>query len=216
MSTWATIGRTVSRCTTAFFLVVFAGIIGANVGTLGGSVLATWTGEWVWVNHGRCAGWSLFVVIAVIGIPTGHSRFGNKPRVGAVDELPGEAEQPGAGQPVTIEGRLKSLLVAPLLGAFMGLIVGGIAGGFFTAIYFFAALSPFGPGGWWPILPLTFRGGGDGFSSNNPWWLIPWLIIVGTLVSSGALLGLFTTVTFGKRRFDVFSNSRAVETHSTH
>ena len=193
--------------------MVFASIIGAHVGTLGGSVLAALTGDGAWVNHGRCAGWSLFVAIAVTGIPTGHSRFGNKRRRCNVDELPGEAEHPSAGQPVTIEGRLKSLLVAPLLGAFMGLIVGGIAGGFFTAIYFFAALSPFGPGGWWPILPLTVRVAGDGFNSNNPWWLIPWLITVGTFVISGALLGLFTTVTFGKRQFDVFSK-RANKTHT--
>jgi MFS family permease len=206
MSAWASIGRLAWRATRAFFLIVFASIIGAYVGTLGGYGLAALTGDWGWVNHGRCAGWTIFVAMAIVGIPTGHVRFCNK-RPSLRSLPPEECEraelEPAAAEAVKVEGRLKSLLIAPLLGAFMGLIVGGMVGGFLIAVYFFVALSPLGPGGWWPVLPLTFQAAGDGFSSSDPLWLIPWLTVIGAFVLAGALLGLVGTTTVGNRRYEV-------------
>ncbi len=208
MAAWASIGRGVYRATSAVFLIVFASIIGAHLGTIAGFGVALLTGEAAWTNHGRGVGWTLCVAMAIIGIPTGHARFGNKrPLFGPLPLA--EPEPPSARGPVRVEGRLKSLVIAPLLGAFVGLIVGGMIAGFFTAIYFSVALSPFGPGGWWPVLPLGNRIAAGGFSSSDTWWLIPWLSIVGLFVLAGALMGLAGETTFGNRRYEVFRSGQA-------
>jgi hypothetical protein len=210
MAAWASIGRAVWRATKAFFLVVFVSIVGAHFGTLVGGGLAVLAGNPAWINHGRCAGWALAVITAIIGIPTGHVHFcGDDCRRDAPvrrDERKSRepSEPPAAAGAVKVEGRLKSLVIAPLIGALMGLIVGGMVGGYLIAVYFFAALSPLGPGGWWPVLPLTFEAAGDGFSSSDPLWLIPWLTVIGAFVLAGALFGLFGTTTVGNRRYEVF------------
>jgi hypothetical protein len=90
----------------------------------------------------------------------------------------------------------------------MGLILGGMAGGFLIAFYFFAALSPLGPGGWWPMLPLTFQRSDGGFSTQDRFVLIPWLIMVGVFVVLGVCLGLFGSVSWGGQRFQVFRTKR--------
>ena len=66
-------------------------------------------------------------------------------------------------------------------------------------------------GGWWPVLPLTFRAAGHGFSASSPWWLIPWSIVVGAFVLTGAVLGLVCTTTLGNRRYEVFPRGCAGE-----
>src|SRR5687768_3789954 len=94
MATWELIGWVVWRLTKAFFLLVFSGIVGAHVGMLAGFGLGALTWDWAWVHHGRCAGWTLAMVTAIIGIPTGHVRFGSgdrkrqaaEPRQGLVQE----------------------------------------------------------------------------------------------------------------------------------
>jgi hypothetical protein len=215
MVSWAAIGRALVRCGKAFFLFVFASVVGANLGLLFGFVPAVLTGEWAWSSHLRCTGWTLFAIGAVVGSFTGHARFGAGARPGARRQPPEVEETPESGpvgKAVKTEGRLKSLLVSPLVGAFAGLILGGMAGGFLVAVYFCLALSPFGPGGWWPVLPLSYRTTGEGFSTDDPWLIWPWAIVVGAFVLAGALLATFTTVTVGKKRYEVFPSRRAGET----
>ena len=96
-------------------------------------------------------------------------------------------------------GGIRALLIAPLAGAFMGLIGGGISGGCLIAIYFLVALRPFGPGGWWPILPLDFHSADAGFSTKNPIILIPWRFVVETsILLSSPALAFLRVVVLGK------------------
>jgi len=160
--------------------------------------------RWEWAAQGRCVGWTAFVLLAAVGAPLGWARFGNK-AAGATHV----AEPTLAGdEPRRVEGRLKSLLVGPLLGGLMGLIVSGIAGGYLIALYFFAVLSPWGPGGWWPVLPATFHMQAGGVGTKDPVILIPWLIVVGTFAAVGVVMGLVCNVSVGHRRFAVFGPRR--------
>ena len=219
MRFWSIIARSLWRAATYLFLIVFSSIVGAQLGTWVGLVIAALAGDSSWTTHGQCAGWTLFVLVAAVGAPLGFVYFcDSKIPVGKkrrnrrtppdVDDEPQSVGGEESVEAETIRG-IKAVVVAPLLGAFMGLIVGGMAGGALVALYFFVALSPFGPGGWWPILPLTFEPSGDGFSTKAPFILFPWLIVVGAFVLFGIFLGLFGTVTVGKKRYQVFRSKKA-------
>jgi hypothetical protein len=172
------------------------------------------TGEPGCVAHGRCVGWTLFFLVAAVGAPFGFVHFcsgavkrrkaGRKPPT----PPPAERETTPPVESQTTEGGIKAFLIAPLIGGFGGLILGCMAAGCLVALYFFAALSPLGPGGWWPILPLAFQSTGDGFSSKDSFILTSFLIVVGTCVILGALLGLFGTVSWGQKRFQIFRSNK--------
>jgi MFS family permease len=207
MRDWAFIARMIWKATKYLFLIAFSGIIGANLGIGVGLLISMLTGEPGWVAHGRCAGWTLFVVIAAIGAPLGFVRF---VRFGYRKVAPKSADEEASQPEVSerLESRGRSLLFGPLLGAFGGLILGGMVGGYLIALHFFAALSPLGPGGWWPILPLTFQVSAGGFSTKQPVVMVAWLILVGLFVTMGIILGIFCSVSWGSRRFEVFPSRR--------
>ncbi len=205
------IARMVWRTTKYLFLIVFSSILGANLGMAVGAAIAVLTGEadW-WAVQGRCAGWTLFVLIAAVGAPFGFWDFypGTQHESGNPRTLPAvqiERTKPDVDQ--IIVGGIKAILIAPLIGAIMGLLVGGIFVGFLVALYFFVALSPLGPGGWWPILPVTFHAIGDGFTTKDPIILIPWLVVVGTFVVLGALLGI-SGISVGRTLYQVFRSRK--------
>ncbi len=209
MSRWELICRMIWYAAKYLFLLVFSSIAGAILGSGVGLAIGAWTGEPAWATHGRCAGWTLFVLVAAIGAPFGfpsiHTDNGRRPgRRHLTRSLIGPDSR--LVDPERIEGRVKSILVAPLLGAFMGLILGGIAGGFLIALYFFAVLSPLGPGGWWPILPLTFQPSDGGFITEDRFILFPYLVVVGLFVITGVCLGFFGTVSCGKKHYQVFGS----------
>jgi hypothetical protein len=211
------IARTMWGATKYLFLIVFSSIVGAHLGTAVGLAIGAIAGEPSWAAHGRCVGWTLFVLVAAIGAPFGFVYFQNDFASGAGKSRKHRKPQPVEGESAvvaaeTIEGGAKAIVVAPLLGAFMGLIVGGMAGGLLVAFYFFAALSPLGPGGWLPILPLRFQGSADGFSANTPFMVVAWLIVVITFVVLGAIAGLFGRVSCGRKRYQVF---RSKETNNS-
>lgn len=202
--------RVIWKTTKYLFLVVFSSIVGAQLGLWGGLAVAAITGDPSWVAHGRCAGWTLFFLLSAVGAPLGIVRFysgavnrpttsGNRPALPAVER---QRNVPAEGQ--RTEGGIRAILIAPLIGGFGGLILGGILGGYLVALYFFVALSPLGPGGWWPVLPLAFQSNGDGFSTKDAFLWLPWLVIVGTFVVLGAFLGLFESATWGHKRFQAF------------
>ena len=203
-------------------LIALSSIVGAHLGSIADMAIGFFWSDAAWAAHGRSAGWTIFVVVAAIGAPFGFVYFGtDSPR--AKRNRKKAAPRPEARKPPTepaaqsapepdapeslaeppITG-MKARLVAPAVGAFMGLILGGMLGGFLAMIYFFVALSPFCPGGWWPILQLSFRASGDGFSTNAPFLAVLWLIGVGVLTLGGAVISLFTTISVGSRRYQVF------------
>lgn len=204
--------RLIWKAVTYLFLIAFSSIVGASLGSFLGHALGALLGEpdW-WLAQGRCAGWTLFVLVAVVGAPFGFVYF--YPRTqhqGGNQRTPSHVRrawtEPTEGQRTV--GGIRALLIAPLAGAFMGLIVGGMLGGYLIALYFFVALSPVGPGGWWPILPLNFHSTGDGFGTKDPVILIPCLIVVGTFIVLGALLGLSGIMSVGGTRYQVFRSSK--------
>ena len=205
------IARMVWRATKYLFLIVFSSILGAQLGTEVGAAIGVLTGEagW-WVAQGRCAGWTVFILLAVVGGPFGFVYFfsGTQPHSGNPRPLPAlqcERTKPVVDQKTV--GGIKAILMAPLIGAIMGLLVGGILSGFLVAFYFFVALSPLGPGGWWPILPVTFHARGDGFTTKDPFILIPWLVVVGTFVALGVLFGL-AGISVGRTHYQVFRSRK--------
>jgi hypothetical protein len=151
----------------------------------------------------------LFVLVAAVGAPFGFVYF-------CSDKVPKRRQDQRRPPPdedavecKTTEDRktvggTKAILVAPSIGALLGLLCGGILGGFLVALYFFLALSPLGPGGWWPILPLGFQSSTGGFSTQDAFIFIPWLMIVGTFVLLGLFLGIFGSVSVGQTRYQVF------------
>jgi MFS family permease len=201
----------IGKATKYLSLIVFASIAGAYLGSAVGSALGAITGDPGWAVHGRCAGWTLFALVAAVGVPFGFvrrypdtvKRRKTRPNQPTPPPIKRESTAP-EGQ--RTEGGIKAILIAPLIGAFMGLILGGMLGGYGVALYFFAGLSPLGPGGWWPILPLTFQSTSDGFSTKD--FVIPWLTVVGTFVISGAVLTLLGGVSCGKTRFQVFGSDK--------
>jgi hypothetical protein len=215
MSVWALILQIAWYCAKYLFLIVLSSIVGANLGMAVGLAISALTGEPDWTAHGRCAGWMLFVLVAVGGAPFGFVRLYTGTDYTKKRRRRRQATRVNNGGSETDEskkivGGLRALLFGPLIGAFMGLILGGMAGGLLVALYFFAALSPLGPGGWWPILPLAFRSSAGGFSSKEPFMIIAWIIVVATFVLLGALLGLFGFVSCGEERYQVFrANKKA-------
>ena len=212
MQFWTLIARMIWKAPKYLFLIVFSSIVGAYLGSGVGMAVAAMTGDPGWAAHGRCAGWTLFALVAAVGAPFGFVRFTDtvkprKPRRNPPTPAPIKREST-APEIQRTEGGIKAILIAPLLGAFMGLILGGMLGVFLVPLYFFAALSPLGPGGWWPILPLTSQSAGDGFSTKDPFMLIPVLTVVGTFVISGAALALLAGASYGKTRFQVFGSDK--------
>jgi len=215
MPNWALIARMIWFVARYLFLIVFSSIVGANLGLAVGLAIGELTGEPGWAAHGRCAGWTLFVLLAAFGAPLGFVRFhnfykstDNGRQKNRDEQTPPAENEPQPVEPERIEGGVKALLVAPLIGAFMGLILGGMAGGLLVALYFFAALSPLGPGGWWPILPLTFESFDNGFSTKDAFILVPWLVVVVAFVILGVFFGLFGTVSCGQKRYQVFRSKK--------
>ena len=205
------ITRRIGNAAAYLLLVTASGIGGAQFGALLGLAVGGLMGEteW-WVVQGRCAGWTLFVLVAVVGAPIGFVYFYPRSlRQEGSKRTPPHVERERtasiAGQRTV--GGIRALLIAPLAGAFMGLIGGGMLGGYLIAIYFLVALSPFGPGGWWPILPLDFYSAGDGFGTKNPIILIPYLYIVGTSILLGVLFGL-SGITVGGTYYQVFRSNK--------
>jgi hypothetical protein len=192
------------------FLVVFAGIAGAWFGRWAGMGLSAFTGEQAWVAHGRCAGWTLFAIVAAVGGPLGFVTFGGTADRKKPGEQPARPTQPlpqSTPEPTgheRFESRFKAAFVGPLVGALMGLFLGGMALGYLIAVYFFAALSPIGPGGWWPMLELTSTTAAGGFSSNDPLLVRLILIVLSLFVFAGTLFGLFGTTSVGDKRYRLF------------
>lgn len=190
-------------------LIAISGFVGAHFGSFAGMAIAAVTRDSDWVTHGRCAGWTFLVLFAVIGAPfdyvyfvTGHSlkhrAISRKRGWEDAEEKPQEFER-------TVRG-LKAVPAVLLIGAAGGLIVGGILCGYLVAVYFFVALSPWGPRGWWPVLPLSFKSTGGGSSSENPIAVAIALGSLGTCVLLGIVIGLSGATFFGKTRYQVFGS----------
>jgi len=212
MGSWGSIARITWKAARYLLLIVLSSIVGAQLGGMAGSAIGAMTGEAGWVAHGRCAGWTLFVLVAAIGAPFGFVYFCSDkvPKRRQVQRRPPPDESELEGERTEGQktvGGIKAILVAPSIGAFMGLICGGMLGGLLVAFYFFVALSPLGPGGWWPILPLAFQSSDGGFSTKDPFILIPWLVIVGTFVLLGVLLGIFGSISVGQTRYQAFRSN---------
>lgn len=214
MQFWTLIAWKFWKATKYLSLIVFSSIVGAHLGSGIGAAFAGMTGEPNCVAHGRCAGWTLFFLVAAVGAPFGFVHFctdavkRRKADWKTPTSQPAECETAPPVEGQTTEGGIKAFLIAPLIGGFGGLIVGCMAAGCLVALYFFAALSPLGAGGWWPILPLAFQSSGDGFSSKDSFILTFFLIIVGTCVILGALLGFFGSASCGKKRFQIFCSNK--------
>jgi hypothetical protein len=111
--------------------------------------------------------------------------------------------------PERCAGGFKAMLAGPLVGSVMGLFIGSMACGILVGLYFFIALSPLGPGGWWPIFSLSWETTGDGFSTRDPRLMTPTLCVLGFFVLTGFIAGFFGTTHVGKKHYRVFGKSRA-------
>lgn len=205
------ITRLIGKAAAYLLLVAGSGIGGAYFGTWAGLAIGGLMGEpdW-WMAQGRCVGWTLFVLVAIVGTPIGFVYFYPRSlRQEGSKRTPPHVERERTASIVgqRTVGGIRALLIALLAGAFMGLIVGGMLAGYLAAIYFLVALSPFGPGGWWPIVPLDFYSAGDGFGTKNPIILIPYLYIVGTSILLGVLFGL-SGITVGGTYYQVFRSNK--------
>lgn len=223
----ASMTGSIRKATTYLLLIAFASIAGAYVGQRAGGVIARMTKEPAWIVHGRCVGWATLFLAGAIGGPLGFARFVGRGPGGGHDGEPGrppggrnkaarawlrspkEAESEDSQPPGDTPQRgVKAILVALLFGGFVGLIVGSALFLYIMVLYFSAAVSPLGPGGWWPILPLPFTTVGGAFRASNSFIGVLWLIVAGVSVLGGALLSLFGTVEVGRRRFQVFRSHK--------
>jgi hypothetical protein len=209
------------------FLIAASGVAGAYFGSLFGLAAAHLTGEPAWAMHGRCGGWTIFVITAFIGAPFGFVHWGSDwkrkkrrcPQVPPQDtnDTPSPSVEAAVSVPMdaaaTAEPQrgIKAALVAPLAGGLLGLLLGGMLGGWLILLYFFVAQSPLGPGGWWPILRLSSKSMPGGFSTEDALMKITWLVAVGTCVVLGAIFGLFGTVSIGQRRYQAFGSSKRIK-----
>lgn len=191
-------------------LIVVSSIVGAQLGTVVGAGIGALTGEPSWAAHGRCAGWTLFVLIAAVGAPFGFVYFceDKVPKSRKFRRTPppqeNEAEPEVREDGRTVSG-MKAVPRVFLFGGIIGMVFGAMLVGCLVALYFFAALSPLGPGGWWPVLPLAFQSTGDGFSATNVPFGVLCLIVFGTVFVLGIVLAMIGgPVTSGGTRYQVF------------
>lgn len=190
------------KFTAYLYLIVVSGFAGAAIGSGVGDAVSAMTGQPDWVMHGRCAGWTAFTLLAAVGGPFGFVRFcGETGRRQKITRLPStlvsfEHERTAPDDQRTERG-FKAVLMAPLIGGFMGFILAFPLSGILVALYFFVTLSPLAPGGWWPILLPAFRSIGDRFA-------LVILALAGTCVLLGAVLALLMGVSCGKTYFQVF------------
>lgn len=203
MEMWALMTRLLGKGTKYLFLIAFASFSGAVLGSLVGHMIGelrgsgSWPEQAAWIAHGRCVGWTLFALIAVVGAPFGFVSYCDEPP-------PFDRNETTAPERHTTQGGIKAIVGGISVGAVMGLILGLVLsvklGVFLVILYGFVAFSPLGPDGWWPILAPMFRSIHDAI----PFTLVSWLIVLGCLVLLGAILGPFGTTSVGNRRFQTF------------
>lgn len=206
MASWGSVARITWKGARYLLLIVFSSIVGAQVGGMAGCVIGAMTGEPAWGIHGRCAGGTFFVLLAALGAPFGLVYFCSEkvPKRRHVQRRPPPDER--ELERGTIEGQktvtgIKAVLAASLAGSLMGLICGVSVGGLLVALYFFIALSPLGPGGWWPMLPLTFQSTGGAFTTNDAFAIAAWLTVLGTFMLLGVFLCIIGSVSVGQTRY---------------
>lgn len=203
MEMWALMMRLLGKGAKYLFLIAFVSFFGAGLGSLVGEIIGelsgsrSWPEQAAWIAHGRCVGWTLFAVIAVVGAPFGFVSYCDEPP-------PFDRNETTTAERHTTQGGIKAIVAGISVGAVMGLILDLVLsvklGVFLVILYGFVAFSPLGPDGWWPILAPMVRSIHDAV----PITLVGWLIVLGGLVLFGAISGPFGTTSVGNRRFQAF------------
>ena len=176
MRRWISIAGRIWRGTRYLWLIMLSSIIGAILTQAVGLGIVLLTGEPRWATHVRCAGWTLFGIVAAalaIGAPDVIERFWytriskardvqRGPQTGGDDNK----EKTDDGSIRIVRG-IRAIPAVCLIGGFVGLIAGCMLSGMFVVVYFFLALSPLARDGWWPLLPWYAVGTGDGFIATG-------------------------------------------------